>query len=394
MRGMEMGFLFFDNGSQGAIELSAALVGLLLGILYVFDGWRRPLKAGAFKDSYRLVSLMFIVAGAGTTMFGDLRMFSHNTDPERWPVFFCYIGGVLVGGACVMALLVCGFSLWWLYCKKFDHANFPDLPIFPGLMVVTDGVDATAEKWKVAVEAKSKATEPQRNQARGRFLMKYVELVSKGFAITELYRGSGDASRRTQTQVLILEAMSSVVELYCHSEGRGAYAKFYANYMHLRSAVDVDVRNQINFSVGDPDRYNRVLVLEAQTSDKHAIGFMLGVDSEEANALPGASMVALTGESITVDNVEKDLKFGKGLSKELKTEIEEYLLRKEARSFFCFPVSGTASNPRPRRVIVGVSMVECSEPGILGHHPEDRPSLIDLVQPFRLMLAWTHEINV
>jgi len=36
-------FFHFDEGSQGALEFGAFLVGLLLGVLFVFDGWKRPL---------------------------------------------------------------------------------------------------------------------------------------------------------------------------------------------------------------------------------------------------------------------------------------------------------------------------------------------------------------
>ena len=55
--------------------------------------------------------------------------------------------------------------------------------------------------------------------------------------------------------------------------------------------------------------------------------------------------------------------------------------------------NSTASNPRPHRVILGAAVVECSKAGVLAAHPEEHPSVEDLVQPFRLMLAWAQEVK-
>lgn len=401
MRVLLADFLFFHfhEGSQGALEFSALLIGFLLGVLYVFDGWKRPLKVSAFKDSYRLAGLLFIVAGAGTTLIGDLRMFNRNTDPERWPVIACYVGGVFSGGAVALAVLVIGFSLWWLYCRLFNRSSDPDLAVMPGLLLVSNGVEATINKWEEAVATKRK----EQGEAQSRFFRAYVDHLSKAFAATELSHDSGVSflrdnpraaifnSRGDAILVVVLEAMVMAVQEYCRSLGRGTDARFYANFLRLVDAAPV--RKDIRFSVGNPEHYKRALVLEAQNWDKHPLGFTLGVEEPgaEKSALPGAPTAVLLGKTVAVPDVAKGLGGGSGLTREFKAKVKEHLLGIETKSFFCFPVAGTVSNPRPRRVVLGAVVVECSEPGVLEVHSTDQPSLFDLVQPFRLVLAWAAE---
>ena len=97
--------------------------------------------------------------------------------------------------------------------------------------------------------------------------------------------------------------------------GRGEQALFYANYMRLVDASSVS--GQLRFPVGEPEHYRQALVLEAQTSEKHPLGFALGVEesgeSAEANSLPGAPLAVLLDQTVVVGDVAKELAFGAGV---------------------------------------------------------------------------------
>ena len=382
-------------GSKGAIEQTVFIIGLMLGILFGFDGWKSSLKVKFFKDTYRVVGLQFIAVGAGISFLGDLKTLNSGVDVDRWSTLFSYAFGVILGVGGVVVLVGGSFLASSLWKLAYDRENHPDLPPNAGIFYLQNGFEETRIAWAESVERKKQVAQSEMAAKLTAFHSRYVEGVGKALASTERLRGSPSENERRNTQEWILAWIVDILSRYCHLEGRGKEARFQANYMRLfnRAELPEGFEERVQFAPADISSYNRFLRLEKQTGQTIPAGFIIPVEkdrtpSAENRSLPGAPKTVLTGEVVTFADIERDMKFGTGLKEPLKAKIKAHFENRGVKGLICLPVLASSEE---NVIVLGVANVECTEADVLCRLSGDRLILTDLLLPFLGLLARTQE---
>lgn len=338
----------------------AVLVGLALGIFYGFDGWWGDTANLDFKDSPRAKNMLWVLGGAVTAFFGDVKAL--DPDAKRAPLLLAYFAAWLA--AAIVVVVFWGLVVWISrLVASIRGRNYG----YGALDAVSDYFFYGYRHYRAQAQA------AQSNQA-ARFHNAYVEQLT--LTITAI--GSVTDANRLAIARSILGAIAAVIKSYHRDETDTKGIR--ANVMLMRPCDDA-LRARLRFIVA-ANRAQIARCLELITYDvpENQPGIVLPIADDLDTALPGAPTAFLHPDRFAVIDDTLQVAFAPGVPQAVQTEINAYFKGKVFRSFGSIQMVGRAGT-------IGVVNLEASIKQVFGQSDDERRQLIRYLLPFCAALA-------
>lgn len=365
------------------LEWCLALTGLVIGVLYAFDGWSSSSATKSLKDSPRLLNFKYAAGAFFITFIADFSKLGITDDKGR--LLAVYLGSFAVTSILAIAAVAgaIGFQFRRLARNSPGMQFAGPHPVLHFLMhgyrSYEGQLKQTMEDWR---ESQLQQKDDYEKFIHG-FLPEYNKQVTRSIAAINHALNNPTPEVRRQTARNILVAIEAVVMAY-HKRREGL--KIGVNYMRACRCAEAaeDLKARVRFREGEWADFDYLLVLEQYTDDQAAESFALPVRKDAKGAelylLPGAPAAFFMKSTIIVDDTRK-ITLPKNLSATAAREIREYFARKAFKSFMSMTIIHNASQ-------CGVLNIEASHEYAFGKKSEDREAIASLVSPLCHLLGF------
>lgn len=356
-------------------EYCIAVVGLLIGLFYAFDGWSSTGTTRSLKDSPRVVNFKYAIGAFIITLIADFSKVDASINKGR--LLQIYLICFLVTSILTITAMAVAIGR-----QSRRHAvTHPGL-IFPGSSAVLHfliyGYRSYDEKLKQAM----KEWNESREQAINGFLPQYhLQVTGAILAVNHALHAANPEKSRSTAQT-ILQNIEAVVRAYNKDV---ANLDISANYLRVTKSANAttDQMNAAKFLHQDWNHYEYLLILEQYARDPTPAPFALPVWKNPAdineNILPGAPEAFLRGGAVLVKR--KEMKFASQLPSATVKEIKAYFDQKGLVNFLAMPILSSGST-------CGVLNIEANRPEVFGKDEKALKEMIGMLSPFCHLLGF------
>lgn len=374
----------------GRLETIFSLLGIIVGVLFVLDGWRGSPKTRDFRASPRIRSLVWVLGGFLGTLVLDIKKFGVDLPDDKVGILGAYLFGF--AGAAVATLLLTiavlvAQTIWALPQRKPTLSNTTGFPFLPILHFVHHGFDRFLEVRDAGLSQQ----ESSEAEAQREFLTTYSrELAAAIATVNRLRETHGDADTAAR---LILRSVGQLIEKQLHLSSR-----LNVNYMRAyeaRSCPD-EIKEKSRFVYGDAARYSHFLALVQYADDLEREVFALPVeptgDREGRGSgtldcmLPGAPVAFRTNQMFYVADTAR-IEYPATLEPAVARDLKAYFQSKKFKSFLSIPIFGREGIP------VGVLNIDSNQKSAFGKSEEERESILITALPFCALIGAIIELG-
>lgn len=352
-----------------------AVIGLLIGLFYAFDGWSSGVAAKSLKDSPRVVNFKYAVGTFFLALIADFSKVDSSIDKGRLlQVYLIWFAATMLLTVAAMAVVIG----WQARQQANRHPGMQFFGASPVLHFLVYGYRSHDEKLKQALKEWSES----REQATSGFLPQYhMQVTGAILAVSHaLHLANPEKSRSTAGT--ILQNIEAVVRAY-NREVKNLEVS--ANYMRVSKLAEAspELMGAAKFRHGDWNQYEHLLVLEQYARDPKPAPFALPVwrntpDAKE-HVLPGAPEAFFSGGAVLVKQGE--IKFPRQLPGEIVKEINAYCDRRDLKSFLSMPILSSGSS-------CGVLNIEANHAEVFGENEDARKKMVGMLNPFCHLLGF------
>ena len=356
-------------------EWILALIGLVIGTIYAFDGWTSTTAAKSLKDSPRLVNFKYVIGTFFLTFIADFSKVDATIQKGR--LLQIYLGWFVVTTLLVIIVVAVVIGLQFrTLSQECQGIQFPGF--HPALHFLMYGYRSADEKLK---EAKANWS-----GNRVRFFRHFLPDYNKQLthAIVAVSHALHVANRSTSRSIagMILQNIEAVVISY-NEEVQDL--KIAVNYMRAQAiaAVTPAEWDDVSFKHGKRDDYEYVLFLEQYVGDPMPPGFALPVwkkDGGKEHVLPGAPQAFFNNGAVLVNDTKK-LDFPARLTPAIKKAIGDFFVEKSYNSFLSMPIISNGA-------ACGVLNIEADHAVAFGHDKAAHEEIIKMLNPFCHLLGF------
>jgi len=361
------------------IESFFLLFGIVVGVLFVLDGWRGSRKAMNFRASPRIRAFGWVIGGLIGTFVVDIKKVGVSLPDEKSGLIAEYLFGF--AGAAALTLL--GFMVIFLIQMLWSHrerratlANQTGFPFLP----IADYLHYGFYRFQKVRQEGLLAQEASEVEAQRQFLSLYIAELATG--ITEVNRFREIGGDPDTVARMLLRSIAQLVEKRLHPSERPN-----VNYMRAYKASEcpAEVREKCRFMHSDEARYSHFLAMVQYASDVEREIFTLPVEIQpEAgkpdSILPGAPFAFRQNRTVSVEDTGR-IDYPKGLPGSLAGELKGYFAGKNFKSFLCIPILGKDGMP------VGVLNIDSHRRKAFGTNEDELESNFAIAIPFCMLLG-------
>ncbi len=377
---------------QTSFEWIFALIGLLVGCAYAFDGWRGGAATKGLKDSPRIQDLRYALGGLLLTIIADLTKAAALTDAAE-PVNKARLAAVYLIWFCWTATVVI-LALAVVISVSFRRRRQrqPDLwfeGAGPVVHFLVHGYRAYSEALNEAVEEME-----QRESARLRaeladyrsfihaFLPNYNQQVARTVVAINAVR-DGDAAMRDTVAKMLLVTVASVVQAFARQQSDLVVSANFMRAVPVERATPAE-QGHARFLVDGLSTCSHLLVLEQQSGIGALRPLALPVRTLDAQGkgwqLPGApTAFALRDTQIVEDTANPP--FHADVPAATRDEIKQHFAGCVFKSFAAMTIIQSAT-------VCGVLNIEANKPSAFGTNEMERNQIISLISPFCHLLGF------
>jgi hypothetical protein len=373
-------------GPDDWLEYIGVLVGMAMGILYGFGGFRAP-RAGAIWNTPRVKDLRWMLGVAFASFIADFKAVHPAEHPDlKSHVFLFYVGGFFA-----TAFLTILSMAVYIYAdsKKLERQYPYDYPPV-GFAPVPDYLTYGYSLYRTAL---NEARETLKNEERSEytyfkrdFIPLYLHMVDVAILEINYYVGDQKA-RRNEAIHAILATMSSVVLAY--RRPRKDALSIDVSYMiaYDKSRFDRRFLEHMKFRWGHLDRYGHFLALKRFGEPITVDTFVLPVEPRDPKrikmVLPGAPDAYYRKETRIVADVLKDIKSERGgIPPDIVEELKVYFKQKSVRSIASLNIIGRHEKQ------LGIVNVTSDQPEVFGKTQAEKDDLKSLLRPLVGLLGF------
>jgi GAF domain-containing protein len=362
------------------LEIVFALIGVLMGGVFVLSSWKGSLKGSDLKSDPRIKSLGWAIAGFFATFLGRWEKLLDLDKVDRGRLLLAYTLPLLLTALGAVAAISLMIFVRFAAIRRHNSRQYLSESFGPVLEYLHYGYQRYKEEYEEALEAEKKSR-----------LLRYRELNAAGSSqlaldilAIERYRGEPSEALRANLCRQILDHIRLVVQSYMQVDST---PRLNANIMvaiPVAEATQVDW-NLAKFVYQKHDEYGHLLILREYVSPEGQETFALPVVSRTAVKKPkdwvllGAPDAFLRQEVLVIRT--HNLDFAKEMPHPIRQEIQNYFDGKETfRSFACLPVTG-AGGP------LGIVNVESDQEHIFQESEEVQSEIARVLQPFCALLG-------
>jgi hypothetical protein len=366
-------------GSQTGLDLAFALVGALMGSVFVLSSWRGSLKGSDLKSDPRIKSLGWALMGFFAAFFGRWEKFLDLDKVDRSQLLLSYALPLL--GTAILGVIMVAATIFVSFAAVRRHSSKDYL--LESLAPVRDYLFYGYQYYKERYE---EVLEEERKSPLSRFrelnAVGSQQLAIEMVAVERYHRNPSDELRDYLCEQ-ILRDICSVVHSYMEI---GSNVQLNSNIMVAIPVAQAtnDHWDLVRFAYQDRKDYGHLLLLKHYGNLKGKERFALPVVSKTAVSkwqdwvLLGAPETFLR-EEILVINTQR-LDFAKHVPQNIRKEIEGYFAGKGFRSFACLPVPGDGS-------LRGIVHIESDQDDIFRKSAEIQSEIARVLLPFCALLG-------
>jgi GAF domain-containing protein len=366
--------------SDDGLDLVFALIGVLMGGVFVLSSWRSSLKGTDLKNDPRIKNLIWATMVFLAAFFGRWEKLLDSSDLNHTRLALFYLIPLLItvfaGVAAISVMIFARFaSMRRVYAKKYGAES---------LGAVLDYLHYGYKHYQEEYEAPLR----QENEER---LQRFRELNAEGstrlavdiLAVERYHQDPSDALRDALCRQ-ILDHIRLVVQSYTATDTK---VRLNANIMVAVAAAQASEEDweQVRFAYQEREDYSHLLILKHYASPEGQQHFAVPV-VDSAKFPKWRDWVLFGGpdaflrEAVLVIQTS-NLDFAKHIPQDTREEIRSYFKGKEGlRSFACLPVLGEGS-------LRGIVNVESDQEHIFQESEEVQSEIASVLQPFCVLLG-------
>jgi hypothetical protein len=374
---------------QSESEWIGLIAGIIIGLIYAFDGWGAYSGPGQLKDSLRIKNLKFVVGGLFLIFVASFK----DWDPKaaRISIFREYLIGFILTLVVVLGVITLSIFLKFVYIRRFDKENYPKPPFTPVADYLHWGHKYYRERYAQALLTGKKGQSRIDLEANEDFFSLYLRDLT--YAIATVEKAGRDPAARAHIAKTLLRAIVGIVEKHPVAP-QGMTAN--SNYMLARpkDQISEGSKRKIRFSQqGQESRYWGYLeILEYATESPNNDFLVLPVEnltdhSSQQRSLPGAPLAFLLNDTIVVDDVNA-VKYSRHFPRALQKELKDYFRNRPFKSFGCINLIRTSTGDSgPNQTRLGILVVESSHLYVFGKTKEEKQRVVAMLHPYLLLLS-------
>jgi len=371
------------NSSTG-VEIVFALIGILMGSVFVFSSWRGSLKGSDLKSDPRIKGLGWAIAGFFATLLGRWEKLFDLEKVDRNRLLLAYTVPLLLTVFACLALISLMIFVRSAAIQRHSSKEYLSESFKPVLEYLQYGYQHYKEECERPIEAERKSR-----------LLRFRELNAAAFdllardilAIESYHRAEAVAALEPLRANLcrqILDHIRLTVQSYMPVDSN---PHLNANIMFAIPVADATEEhwNLAKFVYQERQQYGHLLILREYVSPEGQEGFALPVVNPllvpewREWVLLGAPDAFLRKEVLVIQT--HNLDFGKHVPQNIKQQIQGYFDGKEGfRSFACLPLLGEGSAR-------GIVNVESNQEHIFQESAEVQSEIARVLQPFCALLG-------
>lgn len=360
------------------LEISFLIFGIVIGLLFVIDGWRGSPKSRDFRGSPRIRALLWVFGGLVSAFLVDIRKLGIALPDDKSRIIELYLAGFAGAAAaallCMIGILIAQ-AFWSRTRRTASIADTTAYPFLPVLDYLHYGYSQFQETRNQQLE---KYADSEADHYR-KYLAGYTsDLAVAIVAVNNLRDNGGDASTISR---ILLRSIGQLTQDLLH------VSPLNVNYMRAYDASHCPepIKQQLRFVFGDSNRYSNYLALAQYANDMDREGFSLPVEPDEVSKkaaclLPGAPVAFRRNQIVCIEDTAK-IDYPSGLNAEVVQNLKAYFQNKKFRSFLSIPIVGKTGLP------VGVLNIDSNQKAAFGKNEAERESIANTVLPFCALLG-------
>ena len=361
------------------LETIFLVFGMIVGVLFVIDGWRGSPKTRDFRASPRIRAFTWVIGGFISTLVLDIKKFGVNLPDDKVGILGEYLFGFAIAVGLTLlvtiAILVVQ-AIWSQPQRKRTLSNITGFPFLPILHFLHYGFDRFCEVRDAGLEQQ----ELSESEAHRQYLTTYSGELAAAIATVNHFRETGgDADTVAR---LILRSIAQLTEKQLHLS-----ARLNVNYMRAYEAQSCPdgIKEKSRFVYGNTARYSHYLALVQYANDLEREVFALPVEPVDGSGkigclLPGAPVAFRTNQMVYVEDTAR-MEYPASLERTIVQSLKIYFEGKKFKSFLSIPILGRDGMP------VGVLNIDSNQKGAFGKSEEERESIAITVLPFCALLG-------
>lgn len=345
------------------VYIFGAVIGIIIGIYYGFDGWRGDTAELPFQETPRVKNLIFILGGGFTAAIGDIKALDEHAD--RLLLILAYIIACLLAGSAIVLFwgLIVAFQRGYASWQKKDY----DYKFW----------DAVGDYFFYGYRYYRRRADLAKDNQSVRFHLNYLDQLTRTITAAGGIKPAATMEVRLQVVRSILSFVAAVISVY-HRVSEDDNHGIRANVM-LHKACDDQLRARLLFAGTDRNQIANCLVLIAYDVDDNEPGIVLPVPNPEPGAietaLPGAPTAFLHPDGhVEVDDTSQ-ITFAAHIPDPIRSEVNTYFAQRIFKSFGCIRIIGGGRT-------IGVLNVEARLTNVFGNTEIEKRKIVRYLLPF------------
>jgi hypothetical protein len=361
---------------QHLLELLVLCIGLFMGMVFVFSGWRGSTKGVEFKNDPRVKGILWALGVFFATLMADWNgiLGQGTIDPARlldiYGIPFC-----LVAAFGVLAIAG-GIFIWHARLKRSHPEDYPDEPFGAALDFLYYGYQYYKDEQERLLD--------KRRQDRFSDFQTTVASSSTSLAAMVLAVGHYLKQPTTELQHNLTEQLLSYMCLVVQSATGKRPLNASLMIAVARAQASEGDWTSTKYIYGDRKRFGYLLILKGYADPSGQEQFALPVEDSQTNQdwldwmLPGAPEAFLRQTPLVVRTTKLD--FAKEIPDNIRESIAKYFKGKQFKSFACLVVPGSKG-------ALGIVNIESVEEHIFRESDEVQRDIAKLLQPSCSLLS-------
>lgn len=359
-------------------EVIFAVLGAVVGVLFILDGWRGSAKPVNFLQQPRVRAFLYMFGGFVASAISSLTRAGAVLPGDRSRVIEMYLLWFVTVGGCTLLLVSLVLLLqmaFTAYGRRHALSRSADLPALPILDYVHYGYSQFLARRDAELN-RHDASEAARYR-------EYLETYSQGLAVAfqqvNHLRKTREGS--SPVAVLILSAIKTVMEDFLE------IPKTNVNYMRAYAAGECPetIRKRVRFAFGDHARYSHYLCLVEYAKQHGKEVFALPVESAQSplarsGLLQGAPVAFQLNKPVYIRDTAR-IEYPKGIPAKMVAELKEYFRDKPFQSFLSIPILGAGGFP------VGVLNIDSDHKYAFGRRDDQLEYIAAIISPLSGLLG-------